>query len=160
MTAECRDPERAMGNFNSIPKESRMKRSKMIRLCRPPQMLLIWSAVVLIGACATVPAAEEWIKVGQTTKVEVVERYGQPDLVMASEEGETAIYRPRDPRRSIPQMEIPTIQAGPLGTVTTQMKPINPGLGTRPTNGSLQERPEQELRIRYNAQGIVQELVR
>jgi hypothetical protein len=57
-------------------------------------------------------------------------------------------------------LEIPTAQAGPLGTVTTKMEPINPGLGTRPANGRLQERPKQELRIRYNAQGIVQELIR
>jgi hypothetical protein len=137
-----------------------MKRSKMTRLYRSPQMLLIWSAFVLIGACATVPDAEEWIKVGQTTKVEVVERYGQPDFVMASGEGETATYRPRDPRSPAPRMVIPTVQAGPLGSTTTKMEPINPGLGSRPTNGSMQKRPEQELRIRYNAEGIVQELIR
>ena len=44
--------------------------------------------------------------------------------------------------------------------MTTKMEPINPGVGTNPTNGNVQERPEQELRIRYNAQGIVQELIR
>ena len=137
-----------------------MKGSKMTRWCRSLQMFLIWSAFVLIGACATVPGAEEWIKVGQTTKVEVVERYGQPDFVMASGEGETATYRPRDPRSAAPRMEIPTMQAGPLGSATTKMEPINPGLGTRPTNGSPQKRLEQELRIRYNAEGIVQELIR
>ena len=137
-----------------------MKRSKMTRLCRSPQMFLIWSAFVLVSACATVPDAEEWIKVGQTTKVEVVERYGQPDFVMASGEGETATYRPRDSRSPVPRMEIPTMQAGPLGSATTKMEPISPGLGTRPTDGSLQIRPKQELHIRYNAQGIVQELIR
>ena len=101
-----------------------MKQSKMTCLCRPPQMFLIWSAFVLIGACATVPDAEEWIKVGQTTKVEVVGRYGQPDFVMASGEGETATYRPRDPRSFAPRMEIPTMQAGCLGSVTTKMETI------------------------------------
>jgi hypothetical protein len=44
--------------------------------------------------------------------------------------------------------------------MTTKMEPINPHSGTGPTNGNLQERPEQELRIRYSAQGIVQELIR
>jgi hypothetical protein len=91
---------------------------------------------------------------------EVVTRYGQPDLVMASEEGKTEIYRPRDPGRSTAEMEVTIVQAGPLGTSTTKMEPINPGLGTRPMTGSQQERPEQGMRIRYNTQGIVQELIR
>ena len=125
------------------------------------QLLLIaWGGLILVGACAVAPDQKDWISIGQTTREEVVKRYGQPDLVIASEDGETAIYRPRDSRRSTPQVEVPTMQAGPLGTMTTKMEPINPGSGTRPTNGRLQERPEQELRIRYNAQGIVQELIR
>ena len=125
------------------------------------QLLLIaWSGLVLVGACAVAPDQKDWISIGQTTREEVVKRYGQPDLVIASEDGETAVYRPRDPRRSTPQVEVPTMQAGPLGTTTTKMEPINSGSDTRPTNGRLQERPEQELRIRYNAQGIVQELIR
>lgn len=134
-----------------------LRKDRMSRL----QLLLIsWGALVLVDACAAVPDQGNWIKIGGTTREEVVQRYGLPDLVMASEEGETAIYRPRDPRRSTPRLEIPTAQAGPLGTVTTKMEPINPGLGTRPTNGSFQERPEEELHIRYNTQGIVQELIR
>ena len=136
-----------------------MNRSKMSCLYRPVQMLLIWITIVLIGACATVPDKGNWIKVGQTTKAEVIERYGQPDLVMASGEDETAIYRSRDLRSPSPRMEIPTVQAGPLGSATTKMEPINPGLGARPTNGGPQNRPEQELRIRYNARGIVEELI-
>jgi hypothetical protein len=121
---------------------------------------LSFGALVLVGACASVPDQGEWIKIGQTTREEVVKRYGQPDLVMASGEGEIAIYRPSSPKQATPRMEIPTAQAGPLGTMTTKMEPVNPGVGARPTNGNLQERPEQELRIRYNAQGIVQELIR
>lgn len=121
-------------------------------------LLLSFGALVLVGACASVPDQGDWIKIGQTTREEVVKRYGQPDLVRASEEGETAIYRPRDSNRPTPQMQIPTVQAGPLGTTTTKMEPVNPGLG--PMNGGLRERPERELHIRYNAQGIVQELIR
>lgn len=124
------------------------------------QLLVIsWSALVLISACATVSDQQEWIKIGQTTKEEVIEQYGQPDLVMGSEEGETAVYRPRDSRQATPQMSVPTMQAGPLGTATTKMEPVNPGLGTRPANGGLRGRPPQELRIRYNAQGVVQEII-
>lgn len=130
------------------------------RISRLQILLLSFGALVLVGACASVPDQGEWIKIGQTTRDEVVKRYGQPDLVMASKEGETEIYRPRDSGRATPKMEIPTVQAGPLGTTTTKMEPVNPGSGTRPTNGGLQERPEQELRIRYNSQGIVQELIR
>jgi hypothetical protein len=116
--------------------------------------------LALVGACAEVPAQKDWIKAGVTTREEVVKRYGQPDLVMASDEGETAIYRPRDPKRPTPQAEIPTMQVGPLGTVTTKMEPVKMGTGNGPANGRQQERPEQELRIRYNAQGVVQEIIR
>lgn len=122
-------------------------------------LLLSFGAVVLVGACASVPDQGDWIKIGQTTREEVMKRYGQPDLVMASKEGEIEIYRSRDSRQSTTRMEIPTVQAGPLGT-TTKMEPVNPGLGGRPMNGGLRERPEQELHIRYNTQGIVQELIR
>jgi hypothetical protein len=125
------------------------------------QLLLIsLGTLVYVGACAAVPDQRDWIKIGQTTREEVIERYGQPDLVSVTEEGEIAIYRPRNARGSTPRLEIPTVQAGPLGTTTTKMEPINPSVGTNPTNGNMQERPEQELRIRYNAQGIVQELIR
>lgn len=115
---------------------------------------------VLVGACAAVPDQGEWIKIGQTTRDEVVERYGQPDLVMAAEGGETAIYRPRDRGRSATTVEIPRAQAGPFGTSTAKMEPINPGSGARPMTGGPEEGPKQELRIRYNSQGIVQELIR
>ena len=123
-------------------------------------LLISFGTLIVVGACAVVPDQRDWIKTGHTTSEDVLERYGQPDLVRASEEGEIAIYRPRNPIRPAPRLEIPTVQAGPLGSMTTKMEPINPGLGTRSTNGNLQERPEQELRIRYNAQGIVQELIR
>lgn len=123
-------------------------------------LLLSFGALVLVGACASVPDQGDWIKIGQTTREEVMKQYGQPDLVMASEEGEIEIYRPRDSRQPTARMEIPTVQAGPLGTTTTKMEPVNPGLGGRPMNGGLGERPERELHIRYNTQGIVQELIR
>lgn len=133
-----------------------MQRSRNTLLSRLHILFISWGVLALVGACAGVPEQKDWIKVGETTREEVVKRYGQPDLVMASEEGETAIYRARDPRGSTPQMEIPTMQAGPFGTATTRMEPIKPG----ERNGSANGRPEQELHIRYNAQGIVQEIIR
>jgi hypothetical protein len=122
-------------------------------------LLISFGTLVVVGACTVVPDRRDWIKIGHTTREEVLERYGQPDLVRASEEGEIAIYRPRNPIGPAPRLEIPTVQAGPFGTMTTKMESINAGLGARPTNGNLQERPEQELRIRYSARGIVQELI-
>ena len=122
-------------------------------------LLISFGTLLVVGACATVPDQRDWITMGKTTREEVIKRYGQPDLAMASEEGEIAIYRPKYTIRSVPRVEVPTMQAGPLGTMTTKMEPINPGLGARLANGNLQERPEQELRIRYSTQGIVQELI-
>ena len=86
--------------------------------------LISWGALVLVGACAAVPDQGNWIKIGQTTREEVVKRYDQPDFVRTSEEGETAIYLPRDPGRSTTKMEIPTMQAGPPGTLSTKPEPI------------------------------------
>jgi hypothetical protein len=137
-----------------------MQRSRRILLSRLHLLLVSWAVLVLVGACAEVSAQKDWIKTGKTTREEVVKRYGQPDLVMSSEDGETAIYRPREPKRPTPQAEIPTMQVGPLGTVTTKMEPVKMGTGNGPANGRQQERPEQELRIRYNAQGVVQEIIR
>ena len=108
------------------------------------------SAFWLIGACAGAPDERGWIAVGHTTRDEVVERFGQPDLVVAAEAGETVIYRARDSRQPAPRVEIPTVQAGPLGTATTKMEPIR--------SGKAREGPMHEIRIRYDARGIVQEV--
>ena len=137
-----------------------MQQSRHILLSRLHILLISWGVLALVGACAGVPEQKDWIKIGVTTREEVVARYGQPDLVMAAEEGETAIYRPRDPSRPAPQVQIPTMQAGPFGTVTTKMEPVKSGAGNGSTNGRMRERPEQELHIRYDMQGIVQELIR
>ena len=151
-----RSAERVAGSPFSQSKENCMRVLRSVVLSQ--LVSISCGAVALLGACATAPDQGKWIKIGQTAREEVVERYGRPDLVMASEEGETVIYRSKDLRRSSPKMEVPTAQAGPLGTVTTKMEPINPGLGANPMNSRLQERPERELRIRYDAQGIVKEL--
>jgi len=115
------------------------------------------SLVSLLTACVSTADPQDWIRVGETTKAEVIARYGQPDLVIASREGDTAVYRPAS-SLSAPQMEIPTVQAGPLGTATTQMRPINPGLDANDRSREGKERVRSEIHIRYDARGVVREL--
>jgi hypothetical protein len=117
----------------------------------------------LLAACVSapdppVPDHPDWIRIGVTTKAEVIQRYGQPDMIIASPGGGTAIYHPIASEQSVPRLEIPTAQAGPLGSATTRMQPINPGLGANDMNTKTKERLRSEIRIRYDARGVVQEL--
>ena len=117
----------------------------------------------LLAACVSAPEHPapdhpDWIRIGVTTKAEVIQRYGQPDMVIASPVGDTAIYRPTATGPSAPRLEIPTAQAGPLGSATTRMQTINPGLGANDMNTKAKERLRSEIRIRYDARGVVQEL--
>ena len=117
----------------------------------------------LLAACVSAPDHPapdhpDWIRVGVTTKNEVIQQYGQPDLVIASPGGDTAVYRPTASGSSAPRVEIPTVQAGPLGSATTRMQPIDPGLGANDMNTKAKERLRSEIRIRYDARGVVQEL--
>jgi hypothetical protein len=119
-------------------------------LCIAAISLISW-----IGGCAGAPEEKTWIAVGTTTREEVVKRYGQPDIIQMSGEDSIVTYWPASARPIRPQMEIPTVQAGPSGTTTTQMTPIEPGLDRPDT----QERPLQEIQIRYDAQGVVREVM-
>lgn len=113
------------------------------------------SVVSWIGGCAGVPEKNTWIVVGTTTRDEVVKRYGQPDITQISGDGSVDTYWPASEHSIHPHIEIPTVQVAPLGNTTTQMKLIEPGLG-RPIT---RERLPQEIRIRYDEQGIVQEVM-
>lgn len=119
---------------------------------------LALAALSLLVACATVPDHQKWIRVGVTTKDEVIARYGQPDWVIVSPDGDTVVYRKTAFGPSILRLEIPTIQAGPFGAATTSMHPIDPGLGAKDLNGKEKERLRKEIRIRYDDRGVVQEL--
>ena len=116
--------------------------------------------LLLIAACAaTAPEQPDWIRIGITTKDEVIQRYGSPDLVIVSPEGETATFRPRNPGQS-PNVAVPTIQpGGSLGAPTTRMQEINPRAGVGSVGAGTHDRPAQEFRIRYDRQGIVQEII-
>jgi hypothetical protein len=117
----------------------------------------------LLAACVSAPEHPapdhpDWIRIGVTTKAEVIQRYGQPDMVIASPCGDTAIYRPIAFEQSAPRLEIPTAQAGPLGSATTRMQTINPGLGANDMNTKAKEQLRSEIRIHYDARGVVQKL--
>ena len=112
----------------------------------------------LLTACVSGPDHQDWIRVGVTTKDEVITQYGQPDWVIASPGVDTAVYRPTAPGPSVPRLEIPTAQAGPFGTSTTRMQPIDPGLGANNLNRETKARLRSEIRIRYDDRGVVQEL--
>jgi hypothetical protein len=116
---------------------------------------LTLAALGLVWGCASAPAYPDWIRVGATTKGDVVERYGAPDMVMVSPGGDTSVYRPI---ASIPQVEIPTAQVGPSGTAMTSMQRIDPGLGAHDLSRERKELLQREIRIRYDTRGIVQEL--
>lgn len=119
-------------------------------LCIATISLLSW-----IGGCAGASGEKTWIAVGTTTRDEVVKRYGQPDIIRMSGGDSIATYWPASARPIRPQMEIPTVQAGPSGTTTTQITPIESGFD-RPDQP---ERPVQEIQIRYDAQGVVREVM-
>jgi hypothetical protein len=120
-----------------------------------PTAALLLSVSLVVVACAETSADRTtWIQVGKTTKSEVVARYGDPDLVLTEPDGETATYRPAVVR---PSVQIPTAQPGPFGTSRTQTETIEPGLGR---NDNASRRPTKEVRIRYDAQGIVQEVMK
>ena len=117
----------------------------------------------LLAACVSAPDHPapdhpDWIRIGVTTKDEVIQRYGQPDLVIASPDGDTAVYRPNTSGQSAPRLEIPTAQAGPFGSATTRVQPIDPALGAKDLNTEAKKQLRSEIRIRYDALGVVQAL--
>lgn len=110
-----------------------------------------------LAACAEMAVDRtSWIQVGKTTKSEIIAQYGDPDLVLIDQEGETAIYRPTAAQQLSPPVQVPMAQPGPAGLSTTQLQTIEPGLRQR---GTTYLRPRKEVRIRYDAQGIVQGVI-
>ena len=128
-------------------------RSILCSLLHSSAMML--AALCLLAGCVSPPGHQDWIRVGATTKHDVIERYGPPDMVIASPGGDIAVYRPI---ASAPRLEIPTAQVGPSGTAVTGMQRIDPGLGAHDLNRERTERLRREIRIRYDSRGIVQEL--
>lgn len=120
----------------------------------PAAYLLLTIPLLLLACAETSVDRISWIQIGKTTKSEVVQQYGEPDLVLHERDGETVTYRPL--RQPSPSIQVPTAQAGPLGTSRTQSQTIEPGLGR---NDQASRRPQKEIRIRYDAQGVVQDVM-
>ncbi len=112
----------------------------------------------LLTACVSAPDRPDWIRIGMTTKDEVIARYGQPDWVIVSPGGDTSVYRKTAFGPSAQRLEIPTAQAGPFGAATTSMQPIDPGLGAKDLNGKTTDRLWKEIRIHYDDRGVIQKL--
>jgi hypothetical protein len=119
---------------------------------------LCGAMLMLLVACVTTGDIEKWIQVGITTRAEVVGQYGEPDMVMVSNDEETAIYRAKVPGQASARVDIPTAEAGPFGTMTTRTQPTNPGLGARALNAGVVDRPNKDVRIHYDARGIVRDV--
>lgn len=116
---------------------------------------LCGAMLTLLVACATTGSPEKWIRVGITTRAEVVEQYGEPDMVTVSNDEETAIYRIKASAQVSTHIDITTAQAAPFGTTMMRTESVNPGLGVRPLSAGALDRPSKEFRIRYDARGIV-----
>lgn len=114
------------------------------------------AAWLSIAGCVAGGERASWIKVGTTTKDEVLARYGEPDLVRASADGDTVTYRPAAARQ--PLVSVPVARPGPAGLTTTQTEPVSPALGVRDVAAGTDEHPPYEVQIRYDAQGIVREV--
>jgi len=123
------------------------------------------AVVLLVAGCATdqlgQPSAAEdtgWIKIGVTTREEVIARYGDPDATARSPQGEVTVYRAARPSTPSVTPSIPVVRPGPFGTATTEMTPIEPGLGTKPAGASgAAARPGRTIWVRYDTRGVVQE---
>jgi hypothetical protein len=118
--------------------------------------LLMLGLLGFLAACDSDPDNQNWVRIGETKKDDVIARYGNPDVLVPAPGGETAIYLPTD--SEVPQLEIPITHAGPSGTQTTRMQSIEPDLGATETGKEGKVVLRKELRIRYDDQGVVQAL--
>jgi hypothetical protein len=117
------------------------------------------SLVWLSGCTAGTLAWDQvnWIEVGKTTKAQVVDRYGEPDIAQKLSNGTIATYFPAL-KLSPPPPALPTIQT---------MQPSSAGFGiaiANQTEPRLALRdgargPRQGLKIRYDAQGVAREIL-
>jgi hypothetical protein len=103
----------------------------------------------------------DWIEIGKTTKAEVVERYGDPELAQKLAIGTVVTYFPLWKHRPSPPA-IPTIQTmqpTPAGFGVAMTNPIEPRLAMREIGSEAHGRPRQGLSIRYDAQDVVREIL-
>lgn len=121
-------------------------------------LLAVLFVMFALASCATVRPSD-WIRVGGTTRDEVVAEYGEPDLIRVMPEGEVAVYRPTAPTAARPRLSIPLVEAaGDQGAIRTREQPLERGLGVRGVGTGARARPEKEFRIRFDRNGVVQAL--
>jgi len=129
---------------------------------RPRLCLLAYAGlgpILFAVGCATGQGDSGWITIGKTTRQEVLERYGEPDLVRVSADGEVAMYGMRNSAASSgPPPVAQVAEPAPEGKMTFQPHPIIRGLGARDIGAGTPARPQREIHLRYDAQGIVREV--
>jgi len=117
-------------------------------------------SLVWLSSCTTGPAPWDQvncIEVGKTTKAQVVDRYGEPDVAQKLAHGTIATYFPAL-KFSPPQPAVPTIQTmqpTPAGFGIAMANQIEPRLAVRDGVRG----PRQGLSIRYDAQDVVGEIL-
>jgi hypothetical protein len=116
------------------------------------------TCLVGLSSCATSVEGPSWIRIGETTKEEVIKRYGEPDMVRLSSNGETATYSPAFSPSASPPPVTQAVEPALEGKMTFKPQPVVRGLGARNVADGSQDRPRKEIRIRYDASGIVQDL--
>jgi hypothetical protein len=116
---------------------------------------LIW-----LSGCATGTVAWDqtnWIEVGKTTKAQVVDRYGEPDLAQKFPGGTIATYFPAltfpSPPTALPTIQTMQPSSAGFGSGRSNQDQINPRLAVRDPFGT--HGPRQGLSIRYDAQNVV-----
>ena len=99
-----------------------------------------------------------WIEVGKTTKAQVVDRYGEPDIAQKLADGTIATYFPAL-KFPTPPFTLPTIQTMQPSSAGfgIAMANIEPRLAVR--DGAGARGPRQGLSIRYDAQDVVGEIL-
>jgi hypothetical protein len=117
------------------------------------------SLVWLSGCTAGTVAWDQvnWIEVGKTTKAQIVNRYGEPDIAQTSANGTIATYFPalKFPAQPSTLPTIQTMQASPagFGIGMSNQDQIGPRVAVKNAFGT--HGPRQGLSIRYDARDVV-----
>ncbi|BCA54903.1 exported protein of unknown function [Nitrospira sp. KM1] len=123
-----------------------------------PASFLTICSLLCVTSCVTASEQTQWIEPGKTTKADVLSRYGEPDLLQMTENGPVATYRPTASKHPSTPVEIPTVQPGPFGTTVTTSRPVQRSMDSDDPPSVKRGLIEKEIHIRYNEQGIVQEV--
>ena len=148
--------------FRSVLGQSMETESRSVLVCL--LTLITATSVVWLPGCATIPDPSDqtdWIEIGKTTKAEVIERYGDPELAQKLAKGTVVTYFPLWKHRPSPSA-IPTIQTmqpTPAGFGMAMTNPIEPRLAMKEIGSDAHGRPMRGLSIRYDAQDVVKEIL-